>query len=84
VIKDHPEAFSRFEKGCKLDNAMSCFYLSGMYISGIENLTSKDMPKAFEYSEKACHLGNVYACANVSQMYRKVNIKCTFSMKLET
>lgn len=51
---------------------MSCFYLSGMYISGVANIQEKDMFKAFEFAEKACHLGNVYACANLSQMYKKV------------
>jgi len=53
---------------------MSCFYISGMFISGVEAVVSKNMAKAFEYSHKACHLGNVYACANLSQMYRKVRV----------
>lgn len=62
----------KFEKGCSLNNAMSCFYISGMFISGIENVVERNMEKAFEYSKKACELGNVYSCANLSQMYKKV------------
>jgi cytochrome c oxidase assembly factor 7 len=56
-----------------MNNSMSCFYISGMFISGVEQVLTKDMTKAFEYSQKACHLGNVYACANLSQMYKKVS-----------
>lgn len=66
------KAHELFKTGCDLKSAMSCFYLSGMYISGVGDLLPKDMAKAFEYSNMACELGNVYACANLSQMYQKV------------
>ncbi|XP_021949176.1 cytochrome c oxidase assembly factor 7 homolog [Folsomia candida] len=71
VPKDPVLALTKFEKGCSLNSDMCCFYLSGMYISGVDNSVQKDMLKAFEFSQKACHLGNVYACSNLSQMYRK-------------
>jgi len=71
VEKDPKDAIAKFHKGCSLENNMSCFYLSGMYISGVDDVIEKDMSKAFEYSQKACHLGNIYACANLSQMYKK-------------
>lgn len=82
---------SLLEKSCNLNNANACYYLSGMYISGIkkeekgENLPGlesyqvpKDMKKAFEYALQGCNLGNVYSCANLSQMYRKGDGKYIF------
>jgi len=71
AIHDPVAAVTKFEKGCSLNNDMCCFYLSGMYIAGVDKLVEKNMPKAFELSEKACHLGNMYACANLAQMYRR-------------
>jgi len=68
---DPVAAIEKFEKGCSLKSDMCCFYLSGMFIAGVDNLVPKDMPRAFELSEKACHLGNMYACANLAQMYRR-------------
>jgi len=72
VSQDPKIALEKFEKGCTLNNNTCCYYLSGMYITGVEETVPKDMPKAFMFSEKACHLGNMFACANTSQMYRKV------------
>ena len=54
-----------------MDNASSCYYISGMFIQGVKGNLEKDMSKAFQYSIKACNLGNMYACANVSQVRRK-------------
>jgi len=72
VPRNHELAKDKFETGCSLDNAQCCFYLSGMFIAGIDKSSiAKDMEKAFTYSKKACELGNVYACANLSQMYKK-------------
>uniref|UniRef100_A0A336LBW5 CSON008345 protein n=1 Tax=Culicoides sonorensis TaxID=179676 RepID=A0A336LBW5_CULSO len=62
-----------------MNNGTACFYLSGMYISGVtknqetpnsEIIIPKDMEKAFMYAQKACELRNMYACANLSQMYK--------------
>lgn len=72
VPRNQQLARDRFESGCSLNSAMSCFYLSGMYITGIENVIERNMETAFNFSKKACELGNVYACANISQMYKKV------------
>jgi len=71
VPKDHKKAFQDFDVGCGLKSPMCCFYLSGMFISGVEGFLKKDMEKAFHYSNTACELGNMYACANLSQMYKK-------------
>lgn len=71
IPKDDRKAFDYFNAGCNLKSGMCCFYVSGMYISGVDGLVPKDMKKAFEYSKTACDLGNVYACANLSQMYAK-------------
>lgn len=66
-----------FEKACKADDQLACFYLSGLYISGLKKKNGdsyevqKDMAKAFEYATHSCRLGNMYSCANVSQMYAK-------------
>lgn len=70
-----------------MKNGTACFYLSGMYISGVKKqgndtaitkpaanqdyLLAKDMKKAFEFAYKACELRNMYACANLSQMYAR-------------
>lgn len=87
VSRDPKLAYTKFDKGCSLNNDMCCFYLSGMYISGVENVLEKNMLKAFDFSEKACHLGNVYACANLSQMYRKVSslfsVCCIYNFYLQ-
>lgn len=67
-----------------MDNGNACFYLSGMFISGVfkkeerpknpqpnDYLIEKDMKSAFEFATKACDLNNMYACANLSQMYMR-------------
>lgn len=67
-----------------MNNGTACFYLSGMYISGVLNkeekvknpqpsdfLVQKDMKQAFEFAYKACDLDNMYACANLAQMYSR-------------
>ncbi|XP_063696400.1 cytochrome c oxidase assembly factor 7 homolog [Culicoides brevitarsis] len=78
--RDVPRSLEYLSKSCDLDNALGCYYLSGMYISGVkktEDVTENDyiipknMEKAFVLAQKACNLGNMYACANVSQMYAK-------------
>lgn len=75
---------SLLEKSCELKNENACYYLSGIYISGVKKQgqeenslgletyeVPKDMKKAFKYTLEACNLGNVYSCANLSQMYSK-------------
>ncbi|XP_015594245.1 cytochrome c oxidase assembly factor 7 homolog [Cephus cinctus] len=53
------------------NNEKACFYLSGIYIRGIEGHLEKNLKEAYKYSTKACELGNPYACANVAQMYTR-------------
>lgn len=69
--KDVPRAMELIEKSCAGDNPTGCYYLSGLYISGVKGHHEKDMKTAFRHALKACELGNMYACSNVSQMYRK-------------
>lgn len=86
IERDVIKGFESLTKSCKMDNATACFYLSGMYISGVlkkenankkltadpsEFLVQKDMKKAFDFATKACDLNNMYACANLSQMYSR-------------
>lgn len=72
------------EKACDAKNANACYYLSGMYIVGVQKdpqskdaagkeelRVAKDMAKAFKFALEGCNLGNMYSCANVSQMYAK-------------
>jgi len=69
--KDVPRAMQLIQQSCSGDNPTGCYYLSGLYITGVEGHHAKDMPTAFRHALKACELGNMYACSNVSQMYRK-------------
>lgn len=77
--RDIPKALINLTKSCDLNNGTACFYLSGMYISGVSKdqdvsdkdfVIPKDMEKAFMYAQKACEMKNIYACANLSQMYK--------------
>ncbi|XP_044764155.1 cytochrome c oxidase assembly factor 7 homolog isoform X2 [Coccinella septempunctata] len=98
LVKDVAKGMSLLEKSCALKNANACYYLSGMYISGIKKQevgekipglesfeVQKDMKKAFHYALEGCNLGNVYSCANLSQMYNKgdESVKTSFIIKLE-
>ncbi|CAG9809728.1 unnamed protein product [Chironomus riparius] len=86
IERDITKGMEALTKSCKLNNGTACFYLSGMYISGVyknddakktttpdpsEFAVQKDMKKAFDFATKACELDNIYACANLSQMYMK-------------
>lgn len=86
VERDVIKGMEALTQSCKMNNATACFYLSGMFISGVfkrddgkkptnpepsDFLVQKDMKKAFEFATKACDLDNMYACANLSQMYMK-------------
>lgn len=85
VKRDVIKGVDSLTKSCNMKNGTACFYLSGMFISGVlkqdENrpknpqpsdfILEKDMKKAFEFAFKACDLDNMYACANLSQMYMK-------------
>ncbi|XP_066994110.2 cytochrome c oxidase assembly factor 7 homolog [Anabrus simplex] len=71
-VKDYTAGMAMLDKCCEKNKAYCCFYLSGMYISGVEQVQIKqDMEKAYQYALKGCELGDMHACANVSQMYRK-------------
>ncbi|KAK8723157.1 hypothetical protein OTU49_011868 [Cherax quadricarinatus] len=69
--KDYKQGLELLDKACLGNNALSCYYISGIFIQGVKDAINKDMSKAFSYSLKACELGNMYACANISQMYHK-------------
>ena len=84
IERDVTKGMEALTKSCKMNNGTACFYLSGMFISGVHKtddakkstnpddyLVAKDMKKAFEFASKACELDNIYACANLSQMYMK-------------
>ncbi|KAL3270592.1 hypothetical protein HHI36_021129 [Cryptolaemus montrouzieri] len=84
IVRNVQKGMSLLEKSCMGGNANACYYISGMYISGVKkhqveetlpNLetyeVAKDMEKAFKFALQGCDLGNVYSCANLSQMYRK-------------
>ncbi|KAK2722589.1 cytochrome c oxidase assembly factor 7 homolog [Artemia franciscana] len=69
--KDMKAGMEYLQKACDGKEHLACYYLSGMFISGVPNTVEKNMKKAFDYSMKACELRNMYACANISQMYAK-------------
>nr|CAD7262744.1 unnamed protein product [Timema shepardi] len=70
--ESHIGGLALLEKGCEKDHAFCCYYISGIFISGIKDTPiQKDMDKAFKYSTKACELGSIHACANLSQMYSR-------------
>ena len=71
VKKDYPEGINFLNASCDKGNNTGCYYLSGLYLTGVPNVMEKDMSKAFEYTNKACELGNIFACANLSQMYKR-------------
>lgn len=48
-----------------------CYWLSGVYISGIKDHLEPNLLEAYKLSLKACEAGNPYACANVSQMHAR-------------
>lgn len=79
IERDVPKAVNHITKSCEMSNGTACFYLSGMFMTGVtktfekddkEYVIPKDMAKAFLYAQKACELKNMYACANLSQMYK--------------
>ncbi|RZB39345.1 Nicastrin and/or Peptidase M28 domain containing protein [Asbolus verrucosus] len=80
IAQNPLKGMSLLEKSCKAEHSNACYYLSGMYISGVkkpnsenksEYLVQRDMEKAFQFALKGCELGNMYSCANLSQMYAK-------------
>lgn len=71
VKLDYPQGMGFLDQSCEKGNHNGCYYLSGMYLTGVPEVLEKNMTSAFNYSIKACDLGNIYACANVSRMYTK-------------
>ncbi|OAD53166.1 Sel1 repeat-containing protein 1 like protein [Eufriesea mexicana] len=59
------------KKACDSNEEKACFYLSGIFLSGIEGYVSKNQKEAYVLSLKCCELKNPYACANVSIMHKK-------------
>lgn len=59
-------------KACDMYNSdKACFYLSGIYLGGLENVIEKNYKEAYKLSLKSCEFGNPYACANLSQMHAR-------------
>ncbi|XP_035738484.1 cytochrome c oxidase assembly factor 7 homolog isoform X2 [Vespa mandarinia] len=64
------KGINMLNKACyELHSEKACFFLSGIYMSGIENHVEKNFKEAYKLSLKSCEYGNPYACANVSQMH---------------
>ncbi|XP_024887146.1 cytochrome c oxidase assembly factor 7 homolog [Temnothorax curvispinosus] len=60
------------KKACDVYNSdKACFYLSGIYLGGIEDVIEKNYKEAYKLSLKSCEHGNPYACANLSQMHAR-------------
>jgi len=66
------ESIRQLKKACDMFNSeKACFYLSGIYLSGVDNIIDKNYKEAYKFSLKTCELGNPYACANLSQMHSR-------------
>lgn len=59
------------QKACNMEVEKACFYLSGVYLNGIEGYVPKNMKEAYKLSLKCCELNNPYACVNLSVMHKK-------------
>ena len=69
VERDYSAGLGFFRESCDKGNGLGCYYVSGMYISGIPDVVEKDLTVARKYAEKACELNEMYSCANLSRMY---------------
>lgn len=62
----------QLKKACDMFNSeKACFYLSGIYLSGLDGIIDKNYKEAYKLSLKSCEYGNPYACANLSQMHAR-------------
>lgn len=62
----------QLKKACDMYNSdKACFYLSGIYLGGLEGIIDKNYKEAYKLSLKSCEFGNPYACANLSQMHAR-------------
>ncbi|XP_014235776.1 cytochrome c oxidase assembly factor 7 homolog [Trichogramma pretiosum] len=48
-----------------------CFFLSGVYLKGIEGCVKRDLVEGYKVSLKACELGSPYACFNIAKMHER-------------
>ncbi|OXU27670.1 hypothetical protein TSAR_003741 [Trichomalopsis sarcophagae] len=69
VINDGLKMLDKSCREYKTDKA--CFFLAGIYMSGIEGVVQKNLAEAYKLSLIACEHNNPYACANVSQMHAR-------------
>lgn len=69
VINDGLKMLDKACREYKTDKA--CFFLSGIYMKGIEGVVQKNLAEAYKLSLVSCEYGNPYACANVSQMHAR-------------
>lgn len=66
------KSVGQLKKACDMFNSdKACFYLSSIYLSGLEDIIDKNYKEAYKLSLKSCELGNPYACANLSQMHTR-------------
>ncbi|XP_020279040.1 cytochrome c oxidase assembly factor 7 homolog [Pseudomyrmex gracilis] len=66
------KSVSQLKKACDMFNSdKACFYLSSIYLSGLEDIIDKNYKEAYKLSLKSCEFGNPYACANLSQMHTR-------------
>lgn len=65
-------SLKQLRKACDMFNSeKGCFYLSGIYLGGLNGAVEKNYKEAYKLSLKSCELGNPYACANISQMHAR-------------
>lgn len=62
----------QLRKACDTFNSeKACFFLSGIYLAGLEGIIDKDYKEAYKLSLKSCELRNPYACSNLAQMHAR-------------
>lgn len=71
IKTDYKGGLEFLKDACSKGNAFGCYYVSGMYISGVPDFMEKDMTQAHGFASRACELNEMYSCANLSRMYAR-------------
>ncbi len=82
--KNQAKAIEYYEKGCKLDNADSCYQLALLFMVG--QGVAKDFSKALEYALKSCDLGQYhsrFACLSVGNIYEMGSVLGAKPVKID-
>lgn len=66
IKEDENKSLKYYEKGCELDNAISCGNLGFYYSKKNKN---RNLEKASSYYKKACELGYGISCTSVGEFY---------------